>query len=240
MKIWSYSDTHGQHKFMDYPSPSDRIDTMIHSGDLTNGGSPTEIWSAINWFGDLVKDGIFKRVIFTPGNHDKFLQKADFRREVENNLPDGVIMLIDQSIVVEGLTFYGSPWTPEFNNYFFGYRRDLEVARACWAQCPDKVDILITHGPPLGILDEVLDQRASFVANEKVYRNIGCQGLLERVLDVKPYAHIFGHCHVGYGKWEQDGIRFFNSALLNTYHTVNSPPWQFEVIKVDDECITIY
>ena len=57
---------------------------------------------------------------------------------------------------------------------------------------PDSTDVLITHGPPIGVLDL------------SVYDNIscGCDNLLDAVTNrVKPRLHIFGHIHEGYGEF---------------------------------------
>lgn len=49
---------------------------------------------------------------------------------------------------------------------------------------PDKIDVLVTHGPPFGILDKTIN---------KV--NAGCKGLLKFVEKINPQVHIFGHIH---------------------------------------------
>jgi Icc-related predicted phosphoesterase len=46
--------------------------------------------------------------------------------------------------------------------------------------------VLITHGPPLGILDLHIGDRIE---------QCGCRSLLSRVLQVKPRYHCFGHIH---------------------------------------------
>ena len=52
-----------------------------------------------------------------------------------------------------------------------------------WKELP-KVDILVTHGPPFGILDKT---------NEG--KNAGSELLLKEVLRLKPKLHLFGHIH---------------------------------------------
>ena len=76
--------------------------------------------------------------------------------------------------------------------------------RKHWARIPEGVDILITHGPPLGILDH---SRGS-------ERREGCPELLEAVLEAKPRLHVFGHIHAGYGTLRTPKTIFVNAWLL--------------------------
>jgi Icc-related predicted phosphoesterase len=77
-------------------------------------------------------------------------------------------------------------------------------------------DILITHGPPYGILDST--QR-----NE----HVGCKALYERVQLIKPKLHVFGHIHESYGRQQDSGQQstiFVNAATCNLrYESVQSP-----------------
>jgi len=69
---------------------------------------------------------------------------------------------------------------------------------------PENIDVLITHGPPFGILDKT-------VRGEKV----GCQDLLAAIKRIKPKFHIFGHIHEDYGTVTKDETTFVNASLLN-------------------------
>lgn len=83
-----------------------------------------------------------------------------------------------------------------------------------WSAIPENIDVLITHGPPYGILD-------------KTFQNVnaGCKGLLKFVQRIKPKVHIFGHIHEGYGKHVgDDGIVYYNASNVNIgYKYVNKP-----------------
>lgn len=48
------------------------------------------------------------------------------------------------------------------------------------------MDVLITHKPPLGIQDGI------------VMYGPGSELLLEKVKEVRPSVHVFGHIHEGY------------------------------------------
>jgi hypothetical protein len=64
-----------------------------------------------------------------------------------------VIYLCDESTIIDGVKFYGSPVQPEFCNWAFNRRRGAELKKY-WDKIPKDTDVLITHGPPAGILDE--------------------------------------------------------------------------------------
>ena len=49
---------------------------------------------------------------------------------------------------------------------------------------PEDTDIVITHGPPYGILDKIYNGQS-----------VGCKILLNVIERVKPKVHIFGHIH---------------------------------------------
>jgi Icc-related predicted phosphoesterase len=70
-----------------------------------------------------------------------------------------------------------------------------------WAKVPDRVDVLLTHGPPHGILDAT--NRGE---------DAGCRDLFDRVLVVKPRLHVFGHIHEAAGQTEIDGTVFVNAS----------------------------
>ena len=53
---------------------------------------------------------------------------------------------------------------------------------------PEGVDVLVTHGPPHGMLDVVVDGS-----------HVGCKALGRAVARVAPQYHVFGHIHESYG-----------------------------------------
>lgn len=63
---------------------------------------------------------------------------------------------------------------------------------------PDDVDIVMTHGPPRGVLDLIHSR------NE----HAGCDAILNAVMRTRPLMHCFGHIHEGYGvelkTWAQE------------------------------------
>jgi Icc-related predicted phosphoesterase len=102
---------------------------------------------------------------------------------------------------VFGLKVWGSPWQPRFFDWAFNLDRGPDLA-AKWALVPDDTDILITHGPPVGILDR------TFRGTET-----GCADLLARVKVVKPRLHLFGHIHEAAGVVETPDTLFVNASI---------------------------
>jgi hypothetical protein len=51
-----------------------------------------------------------------------------------------------------------------------------------------QVDVMMTHGPPLGLLDKTLRDK-----------EVGCEHLLRAARRCKPRLHCFGHIHEGWG-----------------------------------------
>jgi Icc-related predicted phosphoesterase len=118
-------------------------------------------------------------------------------------------------VEIQGLTIYGSPWTPSFfrHNWVFNADRGSEI-RAHWQKIPANLDILVTHGPPFGIVDEVI----------RNYEHVGCHDLREAILDKKPRVHISGHIHHGYGLGMLGTTLCINASTCNeSYKPINAP-----------------
>lgn len=106
---------------------------------------------------------------------------------------------------------WGSPVTPWFHDWAWNRMRGEDIKKH-WNLIPDETTILLTHGPPKGILDRLSKP------NNDGETNPGCEELMEAVLRVKPLIHSFGHIHEGRGMTEKDGITFVNSSCLNEYY----------------------
>jgi len=180
---------------------------LIHSGD-SDINSLFELKDFIKWFSSLnIED-----CIYVAGNHDFFIEKNyNFCKNFfeENN----IIYLQNDLVKIKGLRIYGSPTTPTFYNWAFMYSRGEQIAEE-WRRIPDNLDILITHGPPNGILD--LTRRS--------LEHAGCEELLKKVQLTKPSYHLFGHIHEGYGRYETEDTIFLNSAMVcDRYEEIRKP-----------------
>lgn len=204
MHIVAISDTHGKHRDL---QPLSEGDVLIHAGDVSRGGMKEQVTDFLEWF--AVQNHTHK--IFIAGNHDFFFEQAD-PDEVNSIIPDGIIYLNDSGLEINGVKFWGSPITPWFNNWAFNRDRGDEIKKH-WDLIPDDTDVLITHGPPSGILDET------------VYGNrTGCEELLLRVDQVKPKFHIFGHIHEDYGTFTKGETTFVNVSVLDDWYEMRNQP----------------
>lgn len=213
MRIVCTSDTHSKHKQVPIPDG----DIFIHAGDLTPRGNHNEFISVGNWFKSL--EAQFKHRIMIAGNHDWGLH-INSRRIREDHFDRKVHYLEDSGIELEGIKFYGSPWVPEFMNWAF--MKDDESLARHWDAIPDDTQVLITHGPPYGILDM-----------ESEPRRCGSKSLRNRIEALAKLGnlkhHIFGHIHEDYGIQEVDGVTFHNVAALNGEYKYQNPPQVIEI-----------
>ena len=124
-------------------------------------------------------------------------------------------------------TIYVSPYTPAFCDWAFAYERNEDrfngphqvaagITSIASNPIPDNVDIVMTHGPPKGILDWCPQG------------HVGCENVLQAIRRVKPMMHCFGHVHDDYGievvDWKKattDKTPLKNEALHRHY---DDPP----------------
>jgi Icc-related predicted phosphoesterase len=205
MKICCVSDTHERHDHFEIP-PSD---LLVHAGDMTMMGNLEALKDFHGWCVRLLNAGIVKKVIAIAGNHDFLFEREP---ELARSIFQSISYLEDSGEEWEGIRFHGTPWQPWFHDWAFNLRTEDELRRK-FAMIPEKTDVLISHGPPRGILDRTIEGLS-----------VGSTSLLDRILQVKPKLVIFGHIHEGYGMLEQDGIRFVNASNCDVrYRPVQQP-----------------
>lgn len=201
MKIVCISDTHLQHRWNKIDVPDG--DVLIHAGDGLSSGRYSELQIFQDWFLAFPH----KHKIFVPGNHDWCFQTMFTAAAM--GFP---IVLCDSGIEIEGLKFWGSPWQPEFYNWAFNLPRG-QALKAKWDLIPNDTDVLITHGPPHGILDRT--DRGE---------HVGCEDLTEALVRVRPKLHVFGHIHHGAGQFDSGSTIFVNASICDErYNPVNPP-----------------
>lgn len=208
-RIVCLSDTHNCNEQIAVPDG----DILIHSGDATITGTVREIQLFNEWFASLSHP--YK--IFVAGNHDWLFERD--REQAERLLDLGVIYLQDSAVEIEGLKIYGSPWQPRFYDWAFNLMRGAEISEK-WRLIPDGIDVLITHGPPHGILDEVPSRWG--------VERAGCEELRKRVEEIAARGrlklHVFGHIHCGYGTHEEFGVNFVNASTCDEHYAPTQPP----------------
>lgn len=188
MRVVFVSDTHGRHHLTAVPDG----DILIHAGDLTLDGSLEGVEAFDRWLGTLPH----RHKVVIAGNHDECFQHQPDRARARIT---NAIYLEDSACEVGGLKLYGSPWTPLFFDWAF-MLSEVELAEK-WAAIPTGLDVLITHGPPHGILDWT--NRGE---------HAGSHSLLCRVYEARPRFHVFGHIHEAAGRLDTPDTIFVNAA----------------------------
>jgi len=213
MRIVCLSDTHNLHGRIAVPDG----DVLVHAGDLTMRGTAEEIARFDSWLAAQPH----REKIVVAGNHD-FL----FEREPERarQLLTAGTYLCDSGLTVEGVRFWGSPWQPWFMDWAFNLPRGSAL-EARWRLIPEGTDVLVTHSPPHGILDEVARLLSFEIeAGHGPDAHVGCEELRKAVERLRPRLHVFGHIHESYGRESRDGVAFVNASNCDRrYRPVNPP-----------------
>ena len=189
-------------------------DVFIFPGDMTYRGTPEEL---TEWRRLVQKHFLDKgrKVVAIAGNHELGVEAyPNASLGIINPQPDqGFFWLHDSLCEIDGFTFWGSPYTPWFCDWAFNIRTEEEL-QTHWDTCPEKVDCMITHGPPKGILD--MTHRG---------QHVGSTSLRDTVAGLKPQLHTFGHIHEAYGVRQIGGVTYINASICTTsYNPINEIP----------------
>lgn len=195
--ILHLSDTHGQHKNL---KSLPEADVIVHSGDFTFAGSEEEAYDFMNWFCNLP----YRHKIFIASNHDMCMYGADHIDGLSRN----VHYLYNNSVVIDGIKFYGIPM---FMEDCMDGNLDVFINNI-----PDDTDVLITHMPPKGTCD---------LANYgKGPEHRGNATLAELLKKLHPTCHLFGHEHDAYGKTIKENVIYSNACVVDSrYNLINNP-----------------
>lgn len=190
-------------------------DLLIVAGDLTARDTEYQHDDFFVWLNDQA----YKKKIFIAGNHDNYLQRNNEKFIKALNKLD-LEYLCDSGTEFEGLKIWGSPWTSQFpgiNPHCCAFTRPfMESLKDRWDMIPDDVDILITHCPPYGILDQIATDYGVSVGDKDL------RYALENRLN--PKLHVFGHIYEnggnqvylkkpGYGT--ENNILCVNASVVN-------------------------
>lgn len=193
MRLVCISDTHMTHKAMTIPDG----DVLIHAGDATSQGLSLEVQHFLEWFAAQPHP----HKILIAGNHDWLFQRHPEMSAQLLAAHPGITYLEDSGVEIEGVRFWGSPWQPWFLDWAFNLPRKGEALRETWNRVPMDTDVLITHGPPHGVLDQVHGGP-----------HLGCEELRIRLASVRPRLHIFGHIHDSYGVAKSRRTTYVNAC----------------------------
>lgn len=205
MKIVCISDTHGHHKKFDIPDG----DVLVFAGDMmTAGRDHFEIISFNKWLGRLPHS----HKIVIAGNHDRLFESNP---SYAQGLLTNCTYLENSGCEIDGVKFWGSPYTPAFYNWAFN--STPEEFQKHWNLIPSDTDVLITHGPAFGILDTITAGTD----------HLGCIELAKTISRIVPRLHVFGHIHGGHGwmgKAFTGDCKCVNASLVDEgYRPVNEP-----------------
>ena len=165
--IFVFSDTHGKHRDVIVP---EEADIVICAGDAVEDNlKGDEYDDFIDWFSGLSA----KWKIFIPGNHELSFE-IDKSENIVKAMKEKDISVMQNSIIdCDGVTICS-------------IGGDIIIADE---DIPTDIDILVTHYPPYGILDE----------------GLGSTEILNFVMKSKPTYHLFGHIHTTAGQEFQFG-----------------------------------
>jgi len=202
VRIVCISDTHNAAPGEGYSLP--KGDILIHAGDLTNNGQPSELKKALTW----LREARYDVKIVVAGNHDlsldeQYANQRDEATELRRALREdgGIVYLEHESVTVNlkgrEISIFGSPFSIAAGEKQWAFQYPASQAESLWSAIPSDTAILITHTPPTGHLD----------ASEHWIRG-GCPALLGALLRTKPLLHVCGHCHEGRGgrviRWKDE------------------------------------
>ena len=209
------------HGYLPEPIPS--CDVLILAGDLCPPPYfPVDLCS---WFHQKWLDTVFRywlerrlndgvnHIVAIAGNHDVLF---DYKPEAIPVLPWHYLQ--DHSIEIEGVLFYGTPWTaiplPNWA-YEWAFPATEEQQVEKYKVILDDTQVLISHAPPYGTLDQNIGNGVHF----------GSQALASRRAQLGKLAlHVFGHAHAQPNEWvTRAGVTSMNVALMDERERPNRP-----------------
>lgn len=224
-RIWAISDTHCRHEELLVP---ENIDIVIHAGDESNTQTPSinkeQALDFLKWFSALN----IEHKIFVPGNHSTAIESGLITSDYIRSL--GIIHTIHGTVIVDNLKIFLSAYTPSFGQGW-AFNKDRDKLDRYWSTIDSDTDIVVTHGPPRGVLDATDGRYTDPRWNERYYKLCGCTSLLSHMKRVQPKYHIFGHIHTeemcpNSGTRTINGIKtvFVNASVvdLRRYEIVNN------------------
>ena len=161
-QIFAFSDSHGTHRALRVPNG---IDIIICAGDVVEddlkGGEYDDF---VAWY--AMQPAKWK--IFVPGNHELSFELGCSDAVAQKMLANGITILQNSVVECDGIVI-GS-----IDSGAIIAREDI----------PIDLDILVTHCPPYGFLDE----------------ERGSVEILNFIIHSQPSYHLFGHIHSTAGK----------------------------------------
>ncbi len=209
VRIAATADLHG------HLPPVPECDLLIIAGDVTPA-SDHDVGFQAGWldaeFRRWLEAAPAEHVVGIAGNHDFIFDRAP------SSVPDDLpwTYLQDTSVTVDGVTIWGSPWTPWFFDWAFNAPKgdDEEVfLRERAATAPRDADILVVHGPPRGHGDRT----------SRGLR-VGSVAFGDLIDEVEPRLALFGHIHEDQGVWPRGATTLANVAAVDLHYALVGEP----------------
>lgn len=201
MKIVSLSDTHTKHRQITIP----KGDILIYAGDFEIRDT-IDLLEMKKW----LEEQPHKHIITIFGNHD-FTDQADTNR-IRDFFGKRINYLCNDSVEIEGLKIWGSSYSPLFSDW--AWMKPDNYLKEIWDGIPKGTNIVVTHTPCYGILDQVLLKMES----------VGSRTLKDKIKEIKPAIHLCGHIHESAGRYTDEKTNYFNVSVLDDmYQLVNEP-----------------
>jgi hypothetical protein len=215
MHLVIISDCHGHYRSLSLPPG----DVLIDAGDWTEEDTFDTIRDYLVW----LEAQPHPHKVIIPGNHQTLVEaNLPWFLETLAEFAPSVDYLNDSGIEIDGVRFWGSGYSPAFCDWAFNVDRGPAIQRH-WDMIPTDTQVLITHGPPLGILD---------VTTYGSGGHYGCGNLAttirERLKSLKLSA--FGHFHGPGGKTEiHDGVTYVNASVVNERYELTNAPIEIDI-----------
>lgn len=219
MRIAHISDTHGG-----FPTLPKNVDIVVHSGDFIPNGRYLTLNSRVNlemelniqaqWLerkGRKIREWLGgRKFLFCCGNHD-FVCPV----EIMQSFGIDAHSITEKEYTFEEKTFYGFPYIPyidgmwNFERTAFEMSKEAETLRETLKHIP--VDILVSHCPPHGVLDYVVNM----YGDRHHLGNTFMASMFSWDTDVpKPKTLLCGHVH------ESHGVQYAFDMLVSNAATV--------------------
>lgn len=231
MRICAISDLHG------YLPVLPESDLLLIAGDIMPLRIQDNIERSLEWleneFQLWAKDQDTYHVILVGGNHDMILEsrpeeiKKIFKSYNEGQDFEWFHYLENETktITVEekDVTIFGTPYCKEFGRWAF-MRPDEELTKL-FKQCPDYVDLIVSHDAPYGVTDVLLEKSIYSSYGE----NLGSKPLREMINRVDFKYMVHGHLHSTRHSFEEfKSGKVANVSLLSEEYKPVYPPLLFD------------
>lgn len=155
-----------------------------------------------------------KDIVLIAGNHDFVFEQAFLLPE----WPENVHYLQDSEVTIGGLRIWGTPWVPNLKSWAF-YGGQGGINEKYLDIIPEGIDILVTHGPPWGYGDSILDGTM-----------VGCINQGGMLYRVKPRVVVCGHIHEGFGWYRHPDVKdgIWNVAYVDEMYKPRDMVEDFE------------